>query len=274
MLRFNHHSNDWLLGFPSATGRSIKDSFLEHVRYRDIAIVTSALLSAIEQEENGFVLTFSNSTQPAQIKANFLVIASGTRPRAPVSLFRLASQCPDKIFVGAGELCVDDFVAGMHAAILGGGDNAFENAYHLASRGIHVDVYYRAGARARSEWVNRCEGMPNISLRPNTITSQFALSGNKVSFLANGNAVQVDALSVMYGYEPNTDIFKGIAPWIEPAIDSGGFLKVNSYQQTSIPRLYAIGDVTDRPLPCLPLAIAQGSLAAKAIALDFEGVLP
>ncbi|NCN23355.1 MAG: hypothetical protein GW921_04255, partial [Gallionella sp.] len=61
--------------------------------------------------------------------------------------------------------------------------------------------------------------------------------------------------------------------WLDTAINEKGFIKVNVYQQAPIERVYAIGDVTDRPLPCLPSAIGQGSLAAKAIVLDAEGML-
>lgn len=274
MLRLNHHDNDWLLGFPDSTGHAIRDSFLSHLQHRDISIVTSALPTAIARDEGGFAVSFSVSNQQQQIHADFLVIASGTRPRAPVELLSLAAAFPDKFLVGAGELRIDNIPPGAHIAMLGGGDNAFENACQLASRGVSVDVYYRAEARARREWIERCSAMPNIILHPHTSTGDFALDGDKVSFLAGSKPQQADALVVMYGYEPNTETLKEIAPWLKQAMNKEGYIQVNNYQQTSIPHLYAIGDVTDRPLPCLPSAIGQGSVAAKAIMLDAEGMLP
>jgi len=274
MLRFNHHDNDWLLGFPHATGHAIRDKFTEHLQHRNISTILSALPTAIELGEKGFSIAFSIATQRHQIDADFLVIASGTRPRAPMELMGLAASFPDRFFIGAGDLRIENFAPGMHVAILGGGDNAFENAYHLASNGIKVDIYYRSGTRACREWINRCKLLPNILTYPDTITGQYVVDGNHVSFLANDKPVKVDALAVMYGYEPNTGTLKEIAPWLEPAINKEGFIKVNEYQQTPIQNLYAIGDVTDRPLPCLPSAIGQGSVAAKAIILDAEGMLP
>lgn len=274
MLRFNYHANDWLLGFPGGTGHSIGEKFLEHVQHKKINIITSALLASIDRTENEFVVNFTDRKRHNPIKAAYLVIASGTRPRAPVELIRLASQFPDNFFIGAGELCVDSFTAGQHVAVLGGGDNAFENACHLAQHGVRVSIYYRAEARARREWVARCREMRNISIHPYVTVDQFVLSGKQVCFLANNELQKADAVAVMYGYAPNTDTLRKIAPWLDTAIDEKGFIKVNDYQQTQIDRLYAIGDVTDRPFHCLPSAIGQGSIAAKAIALEDEGMLP
>lgn len=274
MLRFNHHRNDWLLGFSESTGRSIGDRFLEHIRHKNIDIVTSVLITSISHVAERFAINFTDSEYAKQVGVDYLVIASGTHPRAPIDLVKLASQFPDNFFIGAGELRVDSFTAGQHVAMLGGGDNAFENAYHLAQRGVSVDIYYRAKICARCEWVARCQTVQNITIYSHTAVSQFSMSGTKVCFLANNEPRQVDAAVVMYGYEPNTDALRKIAPWLNAAINENGFIKVNTYQKTPINRLYAIGDVTDRPFPCLPSAIGQGSTAARAIALDIEGMLP
>lgn len=274
MLRFNHHRNDWLLGFPDATGLSIRERFVEHLQHHDFPVVTSAPVTALRQSGTGFVAAYPESGRTREIEADFLVVATGTRPRVPVELEALALYSPDKCIVGAGELRVGDFAAGQRVAILGGGDNAFENACHLAQRGVSVDVYYRGEARARREWQSRCAAMPGIALHPRTMTRQFAEQGNGVVFLANDESRHADVVVVMYGYEPNTDTLVNLAPWLGAAVDEHGFVRVDARQRTGIARLYAVGDVTDRPLPCLPSAIGQGSVAAKAIVMESEGAAP
>jgi len=273
MLRFNHHENDWLLGFPGCTGQAIGAKFLEHIQSKNLDIITSALLTSITQREHGFLVSFTESGRQIQIESDYLVIASGMRPRTPVELIKLSTQYPQNFLVGAGELYLDDFKVGQRVALLGGGDNAFENAFHLALRGVFVDIYCRAEARARDEWQARCKENPNISIHLHANIGQFSVSEKEVNFVENGELRLADVVVVMYGYEPNTDALRKISPWLDTAINEKGFIKVNVYQQAPIERVYAIGDVTDRPLPCLPSAIGQGSLAAKAIVLDAEGML-
>jgi thioredoxin reductase len=275
MLRLNHHANDWLLGFPNATGRSIRQRFMEHLSHHDFAIVTSAVLTGLQRRGSGFAVAYSAPGQAAQeVAADFLVIASGTRARAPLELARLASQIPRQCLIGPGEFHADDFSAGQSVAMLGGGDNAFENAWHLAQHGVKVDIYYRGQARAQREWRHRCAAIPSrITLYPQTATAGFAAQGSGVAFRANGEARQADAVVVMYGYEPNTGALTDLAAWLRPVINREGFVEVDEYQCTAIANLYAAGDVTHRPLPCLPSAIGQGSVAAKAIVLK-SGELP
>jgi thioredoxin reductase len=275
MLRLNHHANDWLLGFPGATGLSIRERFMEHLSHHDFPVVTSVSLNGLRRSGEGFSVSYFAGGRAQEAAADFLALASGMRPRAPAELAALAASDPKKFIISAGGLCVDDFSRGQRVAILGGGDNAFENACDLARRGAQIDIYYRGQARARREWQNRCAAMPaRIALHPRTATSRFAAREGGVSFCANGERRFADAVVVMHGYEPNTDALIALAPWLGEVMDEEGFVKVDEYQRTGMARLYAVGDVTNRPLPCLPSAIGQGSVAAKAIVLESEGMLP
>jgi thioredoxin reductase len=269
MLCCNPHRNDWLLGFPDATGLSIREQFLAHLARHDFPRVTAASINDMRREGASFVVTYSEDEVRREIAADFLVIATGTRPRLPSELAMLALQFPERIIVGAGELIVDEFATGQRVAMLGGGDNAFENACHLAERGVQVDIYCRGAARARREWQNRC----SAAVHTHTVTRGFAADHNGVTFRANDTPVRADAVVVMYGYAPNTDALVNAAPWLGEVINDEGFVVVDAYQRTKIAHLYAIGDVTDRPFPSLPSAIGQGSVAAKAIVAEAERTL-
>lgn len=274
MLRFNHHPNDWLLGFPDSTGQLIGDKFLKHIQAKEINLFTSAKLLSVFQKNTGFEVRFEQARKSHSIDAQYLVLAAGTRPFAPTTLEALSIQCPEYICIGAGALSMEQVGNKTTVAVLGGGDNAFENAYQLAQRGVQVAIYCRANISARHEWVSRCVNTPNIVIYSNTVTEQFLVSQKNIHFLANEKRQTVDYVVVMYGYQPNTDTLLATMPWLQTTLNDKGFIKVNTYQQTTINRLYAVGDISDLPLPCLPAAIGQGSVAAKAIALDTEGMLP
>lgn len=268
MLRCNHHANDWLLGFPDATGLGIAEKFLQHLQNKKIQLITSVELSSIEVTAQGFSVGFSSPTVTAEIACASLVLATGMRPRCNDELRNLAYAYPEKFIIGAGALHLEDFAANQRVAILGGGDNAFENAYLIAKRGGRVDVYCRAEVRARDEWQSRCRTMNNISIHPHTHTTHFSVVAGQVQFFTQQQLQQVAKVIVMFGYEPNTAQLKIIAPWLDVICNGQGFIRVNDAQQTDIPQLYAAGDVTNRPHPNLPSSIGQGSVAGKAIGLS------
>lgn len=271
MLRFNHQRNDWLLGFPEATGLSIRERFLAHVDRHDFSIFTSAQLSSLRRGRQSFDVSIFRDGRSEEISADFLVIASGTHPRAPAELLALSSSYPERCRIGAGELHVEDFVAGQRVAILGGGDNAFENAWLLGQRGVDVDIYFRGEVRARDQWRVRCSAMSEkIVLHSQADLGRFVATTDGVEFLVNDVPHRADVVVVMYGYAPNTGVLRRLAPWMDVVLNDEGFVVVDEYQRTAIARLYAIGDVTARPLPCLPSAIGQGSVAAKAIVIEAE----
>lgn len=272
-LNHNHHENDWLLGFYGATGSSIKASFQAHIDTKNITILTGISISQIAQVDSVFSVDYAYQGQQYQKKFSHLVLACGTRARATKQLFELSQQHPQKVLIGAGSLHLEQENPAAKVAILGGGDNAFENAWQLAQHGLNVDVICRSKPCARQQWVERCKDNAQIQIHWRSLIGYCEVKNDTVYFELNGETKQVDKLLVMFGYQPNTDMLVGIAPWINQALNQNDFIEVNKYQQTNISNLYAIGDITDHPFQSLPLAIGQGSVAAKTIVAIAEGLI-
>jgi len=74
----------------------------------------------------------------------------------------------------------------------------------------------------------------------------------------------------MYGYRPNTEIVDLFTPALRPERTPSGHLQVDNWQRTSVPGIYAAGDVTENVQPAIPTAIAQGLAAAKAMERDWK----
>jgi alkyl hydroperoxide reductase subunit F len=69
--------------------------------------------------------------------------------------------------------------------------------------------------------------------------------------------LDVDVIFVELGLKPHTELIKS---WVE--VDSGGRVVVDSNGQTSIPGLFAAGDVTNEPAEQVVIAIGDGAKAA------------
>jgi thioredoxin reductase len=65
---------------------------------------------------------------------------------------------------------------------------------------------------------------------------------------------------IRIGVEPNTDLFRE-----QLQLDQQGFISVNSEQETSVPMVFAIGDVSNPTAPTISGATGAGATAAKVI---------
>lgn len=74
------------------------------------------------------------------------------------------------------------------------------------------------------------------------------------------NGVVFDAWAVFYGWQACVPV--GLAV----ALDARGFIASDAHGLTSLSRVYAIGEVTQKQHPCIATAMAEGVVAAKAIA--------
>ncbi len=114
--------------------------------------------------------------------------------------------------------------------------------------------------------------LSNSATLPTSI--EKTASGFKVA-LTNGAALDVDQVMLATGRDPNT---KGLGlDKIGVSLDAMGAVKVDEYSQSTVPSIYAVGDVTNR-LALTPVAIREGHAFADTIfgnkktAVDYEGV--
>ncbi|MBI5585557.1 MAG: thioredoxin-disulfide reductase [Deltaproteobacteria bacterium] len=171
-------------------------------------------------------------------------------------------------FIGKGvsycAVCDANFFKEKRVAVVGGGDTAIEDANYLSKFASKVFVIHR-----RSE------------LRATKILQESAFCNNKISILWNhtveeiiGNnhlesmiikdvktgentKLEVDGLFVAIGSHPHTDIFKNIF-----AMDEQGYIKVDDKMRTSIPGIFAAGDIRLTPLRQIATAVGDGAIAA------------
>lgn len=243
------------LGLEAANGRELKEKFLEHLKARSAPVFTGTTI--VDVELTGKEITLENG---GRIAARCLIIATGVRRR------RLC--IPGELeFEGRGILesgtAARVEVSGRSVVIIGGGDAAVENALILSETARSVNVIHRREElTARREFVERARATGNISFRPNTEVT--AIRGDRtvtaVDALATDGArttIIADAVLIRIGVIPNTEMFKELKK------DTRGYILTDAFNTTSLPGIFAVGDVANPVSPAISSAVGSGATAAK-----------
>ena len=126
--------------------------------------------------------------------------------------------------------------------MVGGGDSAASEALYLASiaKTVHL-VVRKEKLKAEKIWQKKVAETPNIIIHYNSASkeSRGKFEVEEV-LLESGEAIALSGVFVAIGSDPDASLF---APY-GVALDHDGCIKVDSAQRTSIPGLYAAGDVT------------------------------
>ncbi len=160
--------------------------------------------------------------------------------------------------------CDGFFFKGKDVVTVGGGDTAMEEATFLANITNSVTVVHRRDAlRASKIMQERATGNPKIHFvwdsTVKEITGDDKVTGVQLHNLKSGKDSHVNAegVFVAIGYEPNTEFLKG-----KVELDSQGYVVTRKDTETSVPGVFAAGDVRDHKYRQAVTAAADGCMAA------------
>lgn len=267
--RTNFHPNLWLLGAPEETGMQMTERLRRHFDELPIRLLLGHEVTRVRRVQGRFEIDSAGPDGAQTTVADAVVLATGMRSRITADLRALAEASP-RVIVGPLSNAIRDDIRGSRVLILGGGDNALDHALFLAERGNDVQVCTRGQFSARRQFREAC-AKAGVTLHTDCRAARMHLEGQGIAASVAGKSMQCDWLLVMYGYEPNTEIVERFAPDIRPKRLESGHVQVNLWQRSSIPGVYAAGDITDSPQPSVATAIAQGLAAARAVERDLHG---
>jgi thioredoxin reductase len=268
--RSNFHPNLWLLGSPSESGQELTRRLVAHYAELEATTLLGTRLEGLEKNDGGLILHLHTPEGRRDLTANALVLASGMRPHATPELAALAQASP-RVIIGPLNDTIRDHVREADVLILGGGDNALDHALFLAERGSRIRVCTRGEFSGREALMAACRKREEIVLSEQCRPERLEADETGVTaHWADAEPRHYDWLLVMYGYKPNTEVVETFAPTLRPSRAPSGHLHVDTWQRTTVPGIYAAGDVTDNVQPAIPTAIAQGLAAAKAIERDWK----
>jgi len=163
--------------------------------------------------------------------------------------------------------CDGFFFRDQDIMVVGGGDSALEEALYLARLGRRVDVVHRRDSlRASKIMQERAQANPKISFIWDTVVERIAdptvgkVTAVGLRNLKTGEVSErkVDGLFVAIGHDPATQLFKGKLP-----LDNEGYILTQpDSTATSIPGVFAAGDVKDKIFRQAVTAAGMGCMAA------------
>jgi len=226
-------------------------------------------VSEVDLSRRPFVLKGDGG---AEYHADALVIATGAQakwlglPSEEHMKGKGASACAT---------CDGFFYRGKKVAVIGGGNTAVEEALYLTNHSHDVTLIHRRDSlRAEKILQDRLFAHPNIKIMWDSEVAEFvgggmpeALVGLDVRNVKTGSItrIDVDGAFVAIGHKPATELFQG-----KLKLDNEGYILVeNGSTKTSVPGVFACGDVMDKIYRQAVTAAGTGCMAA----LDAEKFL-
>jgi len=226
-------------------------------------------VQAVDLSSHPFTVTTSAETYLTRS----LIIATG----ASAKLLGLPAE---RALIGHGvstcATCDGFFFRGKPIAVVGGGDSAMEEAIFLTKFASHVTVIHRRETlRASKIMQDKAFANPKISFEWNTEvddilnTEKGVVTGMKLRNSRTGEAktLDVDGVFIAIGHTPNTSLFKGVLD-----MDQTGYLCTHDGTRTSVPGVFAAGDVQDHIYRQAITAAGTGCMAAIDAEKYLEGL--
>lgn len=215
------------------------------------------------------VIEVDFSSQPFKIKTDKQILESLGVIIATGSTHRRLGCPGEKEFFGRGvsvcATCDGPLQKDRTVVIVGSGNTAVEEAYFLLNYAKKISfVFLGDEPTAHDPLKNRVLGNPKIDLIPNHSVTQILGDQNQISGVLIKDektnkitTLKTDSVFLAIGMEPNTGIFKN-----KLEMDAFGYIKVDEWMATSIPGVFAAGDVLKNSYKQAVSSAGQGCQAA------------
>lgn len=255
---------EWIEDYPSLSdrrnGAEVAAQLIQAAEVAGVQFIESTV-EELEVYSNCVALALPGHDA---LMAGHAVLATGMRNR-------LLDEADDlSRFEGRGligcALCDGTFYANEDVAVCGGGRSGALDALFLASHCRTVHLIEQGDAlRCGGELEARIRAAPNIQVRLNShaesVVGNGGISALSVREASGGHSeLAVAGLSIQVGRTPNTEFLRGVLP-----LDERGRIHVDARLRTSVPNIYAVGDVRSESRETVAGALSDAQAVAEAL---------
>jgi alkyl hydroperoxide reductase subunit F len=232
------------------------------VRSYGVDIMNSQRVTAIEpaaKPGGAITVTLANG---AALKSRSVVLATGARwrnvnvPGEQEYKNKGVAYCPH---------CDGPLFKGKRVAVIGGGNSGVEAAIDLAGIVAHVTlIEFADQLKADAVLVNKLKSLSNVEIHTSAQTSEITGADGRVNGLVykdrvsgETHRVALEGVFVQIGLVPNTEWLRGTVE-----LSKYGEILIDEKCATSLPGVFAAGDVTTVPYKQIIIASGEGSKAA------------
>jgi len=231
----------------------------EHVKQYNVDIMNLQRAEALVPGQDYVEVKLASG---ASLKSKTVILSTGARwrdmnvPGEAEYRTKGVTYCPH---------CDGPLFKGKPVAVIGGGNSGVEAAIDLAGVVAHVTLLeFDSKLRADAVLVKKLESLPNVKIIVNAQTTEVNGDGQKVVGLTYKDRVSGDihkvelaGIFVQIGLLPNTGWLKGTVE-----LSTRGEIIVDDHGRTSVPGVFAAGDVTTTPYKQIIIAMGDGAKAS------------
>ena len=203
------------------------------------------------------------------IKARRIIIATGTSPN-------LMGIPGERELKGKGisycATCDAKYYVDKEVIVIGGGNSAVEEADFISKFASKITMVHQFDAfTANKQAQEKLFANPKINVLFGHEPRSFSREGDKMITTVEDlksnkvNTLVSDGVFVFIGMKPNIDLFRD-----KLKLDNWGYIKADEDMRTSMPGVYAVGDVISKKYRQITTAVADGTIAAIAIAKELS----
>ncbi len=243
-------------------GPKLARALEEHVRQYEVDIMNLQRASQLIPASGEGALHEVKFESGASLKAKTVILSTGARwremnvPGEQEYRNKGVAYCPH---------CDGPLFKGKRVAVIGGGNSGVEAAIDLAGIVSQVTLLeFDSKLRADAVLQKKLYSLPNVSVITSALTSEVKGDGQKVTGLVYKDrnsdefvSLELEGIFVQIGLLPNSDWLKGsveLSPRGEIIVDARG--------ETSLPGIFAAGDVTTVPYKQIVIAVGEGAKAS------------